>query len=70
MHRIEVNTSIEETVSAFKELIDKGKIKSYGLSEAGTNTIRRAHNIHPCAVYFFEKVCLRRMVFNYKRLGS
>ena len=55
MHRIDVNTSIEETVSAFKELINKGKIKSYGLSEAGTNTIRRAHIVHPCAVYFFKK---------------
>lgn len=44
------NTPIEETVEAFKELINIGKIKAYGLSEAGPNTIRRAHAVHPCAV--------------------
>ena len=50
MHRMDVNTPIEETVGAFKYLISIGKIKAYGLSEAGSNTIRRAHAVHPCAV--------------------
>ena len=52
MHRMDRNTPIEETVGAFKELIYQGKIKSYGLSEAGPNTIRRAHAVYPCAVIF------------------
>jgi pyridoxine 4-dehydrogenase len=54
MHRMDVNTPIEETVGAFKHLISIGKIKAYGLSEAGSNTIRRAHAVHPCAVYIFN----------------
>jgi len=49
MHRMDVKTPIEETVGAFKELINIGKIKAYGLSEAGPKTIRRAHAVHPCA---------------------
>ena len=50
MHKMDVDTPIEETVDAFKYLISIGKIKAYGLSEAGSNTIRRAHAVHPCAV--------------------
>jgi aryl-alcohol dehydrogenase-like predicted oxidoreductase len=46
-HRIDPDTPIEETVGALKELIDEGKILHYGLSEAGTETIRRAHAVHP-----------------------
>lgn len=49
MHRMDESTPIEETVQTFKELINIGKIKAYGLSEAGPNTIRRAHSVHPCA---------------------
>lgn len=45
---MDVDTPIEETVEAFKELIKEGKIKGYGLSEAHPNTIRRAHAVHPC----------------------
>ena len=50
MHRMDTTTPIEETVGAFKELIMQGKIKAYGLSEVGPNTIRRANAVHPCAV--------------------
>jgi len=49
MHRMDPNTPIETTVEAFKELIEEGKIKYYGLSEASASTIRRAHKVHPCA---------------------
>jgi aryl-alcohol dehydrogenase-like predicted oxidoreductase len=40
---------IEETVGAMKELVDQGKVKHLGLSEAGPDTIRRAHAVHPIA---------------------
>ena len=46
-HRMDPNTPIEETVGAFKELVEAGKIKGYGLSEAALDTIRRAHAVHP-----------------------
>src|SRR5204862_5755114 len=38
---------IEETVGAMKELVEAGKVRYLGLSEAGTQTIRRAHAVHP-----------------------
>jgi aryl-alcohol dehydrogenase-like predicted oxidoreductase len=41
------DTPIEETAGAFAELIQAGKIKGYGLSEAAVDTIRRAHAVHP-----------------------
>jgi aryl-alcohol dehydrogenase-like predicted oxidoreductase len=46
-HRMDPRTPIEDTVGALKELIDEGKIRGYGLSEAGPATIRRAHAVHP-----------------------
>ncbi|HEY2644720.1 MAG TPA: aldo/keto reductase [Galbitalea sp.] len=46
-HRMDPNTPIEETVGALKELIDEGKIRGYGLSEASAATIRRANAVHP-----------------------
>lgn len=46
-HRIDPKTQIEETVGAVKELIDEGKVRAYGLSEAAPDTIRRAHAVHP-----------------------
>jgi len=48
-HRMDPNTPIEETVGAIAELVTEGKIRHYGLSEAGANTIRRAHAVHPMA---------------------
>ncbi len=48
-HRVDPNVPIEDTVGALKELIDAGKIKHYGLSEAGAQTVRRAHAVHPMA---------------------
>jgi len=44
-HRVDPNTPIEETAGAVKELIQQGKVKHFGLSEAGSKTIRRAHAV-------------------------
>jgi aryl-alcohol dehydrogenase-like predicted oxidoreductase len=46
-HRVDPNTPIEETVGALAELVAEGKIRHIGLSEAGPDTIRRAHAVHP-----------------------
>jgi aryl-alcohol dehydrogenase-like predicted oxidoreductase len=46
-HRIDPNTPIEETVGALAELVQQGKIRHIGLSEAAPETIRRAHATHP-----------------------
>lgn len=48
-HRVDPDVPIEETVGALKELVEQGKVKAIGLSEAGTETIRRAHAVHPVA---------------------
>lgn len=46
-HRVDPGTPIEETVGALSELVTEGKIRYIGLSEAGPDTIRRAHAVHP-----------------------
>ncbi len=46
-HRVDPNLPIEEVAGAVKELIQQGKVKHFGLSEAGAQTIRRAHAVHP-----------------------
>jgi aryl-alcohol dehydrogenase-like predicted oxidoreductase len=46
-HRVDPNTPIEETVGAMKELVEAGKVRYLGLSEAAPGTIRRAHEVHP-----------------------
>jgi len=46
-HRVDLQTPIEETVGAMKELVEAGKVRHLGLSEAGPETIRRAHAVHP-----------------------
>jgi len=46
-HRVDNTVEIEETVSAMKELVDAGKVRYLGLSEASPDTIRRAHAVHP-----------------------
>jgi len=48
-HRVDPNTPIEETVGAMGELVQEGKIRFLGLSEAGPETIRRAAAVHPIA---------------------
>jgi len=48
-HRVDPNTPIEETIGALAELVAEGKVRHIGLSEAGPETIRRAHAVHPVA---------------------
>jgi aryl-alcohol dehydrogenase-like predicted oxidoreductase len=48
-HRVDPNTPIEDTVGAMAELVRAGKVRFLGLSEAGPQTIRRAHAVHPIA---------------------
>jgi len=45
-HRVDPDTPIEETVGAMKELVEAGKVRYLGLSEAGIETIRKAHSVH------------------------
>jgi aryl-alcohol dehydrogenase-like predicted oxidoreductase len=46
-HRVDKNVPIEETVGAMAELVEQGKVRHLGLSEAAPDTIRRAHAVHP-----------------------
>ncbi len=46
-HRVDPHTPIEETVGALATLVAEGKVRHIGLSEAGADTIRRAHGVHP-----------------------
>jgi len=48
-HRVDPDTPIEETVGALAELVEEGKIRYIGLSEAGASTLRRAVKVHPIA---------------------
>jgi aryl-alcohol dehydrogenase-like predicted oxidoreductase len=48
-HRVDANVPIEETAGAVKDLIQQGKVRHFGLSEAGAGTIRRAHKVQPVA---------------------
>ncbi|OYD06967.1 aldo/keto reductase [Paludifilum halophilum] len=46
-HRVDPNVPIEEVAGVVQDLIKEGKVKYWGLSEAGVQTIRRAHKVHP-----------------------
>src|SRR5438132_273642 len=48
-HRVDPNVPIEDVAGTVKELIEAGKVKHFGLSEAGVKTIRRAHAVQPLA---------------------
>jgi len=47
LHRMDPTTPIEETVGAMARLVEEGKVRALGLSEAGAETLRRAHAVHP-----------------------
>ena len=49
MHRVDPNTPIEDTVGAMSRLVEQGKVRYIGLCEAGPQTLRRAHKVHPLA---------------------
>ena len=48
-HRVDPEVPIEEVAGTMKDLVAEGKVNHYGLSEAGAQTIRRAHAVHPVA---------------------
>jgi aryl-alcohol dehydrogenase-like predicted oxidoreductase len=47
LHRVDATVPIEDTVGAMKRLVEQGKVRYLALSEAGAQTIRRAHKVHP-----------------------
>ncbi len=49
LHRIDKGVAIEESMGAMAELVESGKVRFVGLSEAGPETLRRAHAVHPVA---------------------
>jgi len=49
LHRVDPGVPIEDTVGAMKKLVEQGKVRYLALSEAGAQTIRRAHQVHPIA---------------------
>ncbi|XP_022745288.1 probable aldo-keto reductase 1 isoform X2 [Durio zibethinus] len=53
-HRIDTKTPIEDTMGELKKLVEEGKIKYIGLSEASPETIRRAHAVHPITAVQME----------------
>jgi aryl-alcohol dehydrogenase-like predicted oxidoreductase len=61
-HRVDPNVPIEDVAGAVKELIDAGKVKYFGLSEAGENTIRAAHAVQPVSVLQTEYSLFEREV--------
>src|ERR671911_207869 len=61
-HRVDPEVPIEETVGAMKELVEAGKVRYLGLSEAGPETIRRAHAVHPISALQSEYSLFTREV--------
>src|ERR1700729_1899191 len=60
-HRIDPNVPIEDTVGAMARLVEQGKVRFLGLSEANPETIRRAHKVHPIAAVQNEFSLLYRV---------
>jgi aryl-alcohol dehydrogenase-like predicted oxidoreductase len=61
-HRVDPETPIEETVGAMAELVQEGKVRYLGLSEAGADTIRRANEVHPISALQTEYSLWERSV--------
>ena len=59
-HRVDTDVPIEDTVGAMKRLVEQGKVRALGLSEAHPDTIRRAHKVHPIAAVQNEYSLLYR----------
>ncbi|WP_316809652.1 aldo/keto reductase [Pedobacter agri] len=62
MHRLDKNTPIEETVGAMSELVKEGKIGYIGLSEVSSETVKRAHAVHPVTAVQSEYSLFERTV--------
>jgi aryl-alcohol dehydrogenase-like predicted oxidoreductase len=65
LHRVDTMVPIEETVGAMKRLVEQGKVRYLALSEAGPQTIRRAHQVHPIAAVETEYSLWSRDVENH-----
>lgn len=61
-HRVDAAVPIEDTVGAMSKLVDQGKVRWLGLSEAGPDTIRRAHAVHPISALQTEYSLWTRFV--------
>jgi len=61
-HRVDPNVPIEDTVGAMAELVKEGKVRYLGLSEASSNSLRRAHAVHPISALQSEYSLLTREV--------
>ncbi|MEV4475616.1 aldo/keto reductase [Nonomuraea salmonea] len=61
-HRVDPNVPIEDVAGTVKEFVDAGKVRYFGLSEAGANTIRRAHAVQPVSVLQTEYSLFERDV--------
>jgi aryl-alcohol dehydrogenase-like predicted oxidoreductase len=61
-HRVDPEVPIEETVGAMKELVEAGKVRYLGLSEAAPETIRKAHEVHPISALQTEYSLFTREV--------
>ncbi|PKA16088.1 aldo/keto reductase [Leptospira haakeii] len=66
LHRMDPNIPIEETVGAMSELVKEGKVKYIGLSEVGSETIQKAHRVHPLSAIQSEYSLFERDI---ERLG-
>ena len=62
LHRLDPNTPIEETVGAMAELVQEGKVRYIGLSEVGSDTISRAHAVHPLTAVQSEYSLFERTI--------
>lgn len=62
MHRLDKNTPIEETVEAMSDLVKEGKIRYIGLSEVSSETVKRAHAVHPITAVQSEYSLFERTV--------
>ncbi len=69
MHRLDKNTPIEETIEAMSELVKEGKVGYLGLSEVSSETVKRAHAVHPITAVqseysLFERTSEERGILN------
>lgn len=62
LHRLDPQTPVEETVAALAELVQEGKVRYIGLSEVGSETIRKAHAVHPLTAVQSEYSLFERQI--------
>lgn len=62
LHRLDKNTPVEETVAAMAELVEEGKVRYIGLSEVGSETIRKAHGVYPLTAVQSEYSLFERQI--------